>query len=108
MPKPLNEMNNPTQRSLTRLNGFFLCRGVPLAQLDVDVSIGDGTRTMAGIVAHVFARSMFDVLRDPCMTQPVHRRRHHEVGFLLKAILTHSRMGAGDKSVTGWNSRKGY
>ena len=24
------------------------------------------------------------------------------------AILTHSRMGAGDKSVSGWNSRKGY
>jgi len=24
------------------------------------------------------------------------------------AILTRSRMGAGDKKVTGWNSRKGY
>ncbi|MFM2322973.1 MAG: hypothetical protein RLZZ225_1126 [Pseudomonadota bacterium] len=44
---------------------FFLRRGMSGAHFDIDILIGDSTRAMAGVVAHMFAWSVFDIFGNP-------------------------------------------
>src|SRR5690606_28606246 len=54
-----------------RFNNFFTCRGVSFTQFHVDVTISYGAGAMTGIIADMFPRPKFHILRNTRMAQPV-------------------------------------
>src|SRR5690242_52719 len=64
--------------------------GMALSAFDVDVFIGNCAGTMASIVANMFTRPLFHVIRNACMTKPVHRGFSYGSGIIGKTIGTHA------------------